>query len=64
MSRAKQTRRERNQQVDRLQLYKPFIFYVAVLSVMQFAVVRSGESSLMTAAGLFVAGLFDVGEGL
>ena len=40
MSRAKQTRLERNQQVDRFQLYKPFIFYTVVLSFMQFAVVR------------------------
>ena len=57
MSRAKQTRRERNEQVDRFQLYKPFIFYIAVLSFIQFAVVRSGGSSLPSAAGLFVGGL-------
>lgn len=61
MSRVKQTRRERNQQVDRFQLYKPFIFYIAVLFVMQFAVVRSGASSLTSAAGLFVAGLLTWG---
>ncbi len=61
MSRAKQTRRERNQQVDRFQLYKPFIFYTAVLSFMQFAVVRSNESSLASAAALFVAGLLTWG---
>lgn len=61
MSQVKQTRRERNEQVDRFQLYKPFIFYTAVLSVMQLAVVRSGESSLPSAAGLFVAGLLTWG---
>ena len=61
MSRARQTRRERNQQVDRFQLYKPYIFYTTALSVMQFAVVRSGESSLASAAGLFVAGLLTWG---
>ena len=61
MSRAKQTRHERNRQVDRFQLYKPFIFYIAVLAVMQFAVVRSGASSLASAAGLFVAGLLTWG---
>jgi len=61
MSRVKQTRRERNQQVDRFQLYKPFIFYIAVLSIMQSAVVKSGASSLAAAAGLFVAGLLTWG---
>ena len=61
MSQAKQTRLERNQQVDRFQLYKPFIFYIAVLSFMQFAVVRSGASSLASAAALFVAGLLTWG---
>ncbi|MFL6256123.1 MAG: sterol desaturase family protein, partial [Pyrinomonadaceae bacterium] len=57
----KQTRRERNQEVDRFQLYKPFIFYIAVLSIMQLAVVKSGASSLGAAAGLFVAGLLTWG---
>ena len=61
MSQAKQTRRERNQQVDRFQLYKPFIFYIAVLFSMQFAVVRSNESSLPSAAALFVVGLLTWG---
>ncbi|HEX7316771.1 MAG TPA: sterol desaturase family protein [Pyrinomonadaceae bacterium] len=61
MSRVKQTRRERNQQVDRFQLYKPFIFYIVVLSVMQFAVVRSGASSIPSAVGLFAVGLLTWG---
>lgn len=61
MSQAKQTRRERNEQVDRFQLYKPFIFYIVVLSFMQFAVVRSGASSIASAAALFVAGLLTWG---
>ena len=61
MSRAKQTRQERNRQVDRFQLYKPYIFYTVVLSVMQFAVVRSGASSIASAAGLFVVGLLTWG---
>ncbi|HEX8352192.1 MAG TPA: sterol desaturase family protein [Pyrinomonadaceae bacterium] len=61
MSREKQTRRERNRQVDRLQLYKPFIFYTAVLCLMQFAVVRSGASSLPSAAALFCGGLLTWG---
>ena len=61
MSRVKQTRSERNQQVDRFELYKPFIFYTAVLSFMQLAVVRSNESSLPSAGALFVAGLLTWG---
>src|SRR5215207_9114769 len=61
MSRAKQTRLERNQQVNRFQLYKPFIFYTAVLSFTQFAVVLSNGSSLLSAAGLFVVGLLTWG---
>lgn len=61
MSQAKQTRLERNQQVDRFQLYKPFIFYIAVIGLMQFAVVASGASTLLTAVGLFVAGLLTWG---
>ena len=61
MSRVKQTRRERNRQVDRLQLYKPFIFYTVVLSLTQLAVVRSGASSLPAAAALFCAGLLTWG---
>lgn len=61
MSRDKQTRRERNQQVDRFQLYKPFIFYTALLFVMQFAVVRSEASSVASAAGLFFVGLLTWG---
>jgi len=61
MSRVKQNRRERNRQVDRFQLYKPFIFYTAILSLLQSAVVRSGASSLPAAAGLFCAGLLTWG---
>jgi sterol desaturase/sphingolipid hydroxylase (fatty acid hydroxylase superfamily) len=61
MSQAKQTRRERNQQVDRFQLYKPYIFYTAVLSLMHYGVVKSGASSLASAAALFGAGLLTWG---
>ncbi|MET0626785.1 MAG: sterol desaturase family protein [Pyrinomonadaceae bacterium] len=61
MNAVKQTRLERNQRVDRFQLYKPFIFYTIVVSAMQFAVVRGGESSLPGAAALFVVGLLTWG---
>jgi sterol desaturase/sphingolipid hydroxylase (fatty acid hydroxylase superfamily) len=61
MSQVKQTRRERNQQVDRFQLYKPYIFYTVVLSLMQYGVVTSGASSLASAVALFGAGLLTWG---
>ena len=61
MNAVKQTRRERNEQVDKVQLYKPFIFYTAVVSALQLAVFRGGESSLAGAAALFVVGLLTWG---
>ncbi len=61
MSQAKQTRLERNQQVDRFQLYKPFIFYIAVLSLMHYGVVTSGAFSIASAVALFGAGLLTWG---
>lgn len=61
MNRVKQTRRERNLQVDKFQLYKPFIFYIAVLALMHFAVIRSWALSLPAAAALFFVGLLTWG---
>src|SRR5215204_6429431 len=61
MNRVKQTRRERNQQVDKFQLYKPFIFYSAVLSLMHFAVIGSGASALPASVALVCGGLLTWG---
>lgn len=61
MNRARQTRRERNLQIDRLQLYKPFIFYAIVLASMHFAVIKSGAPSLLAVIALFVVGLLTWG---
>ena len=61
MSRDKQTRLERNRQVDRFQLYKPFVFYIAVLSLLHAAVFRSGASSWYGAVALICAGLLTWG---
>jgi len=61
MERVKQTRRERNLQIDRVQLYKPFIFYVAVLALMHFAAIRSYALSLPAAVGLVFVGLLTWG---
>src|SRR5688572_29833241 len=61
MQRAKQTRRERSLQVDRFQLYKPFIFYAFVLALMHFAALRSRAVSLPAAAALVLVGLLTWG---
>ena len=61
MSRETQTRLERNRQVDRFQLYKPYVFYSAVLSLLHAAVYRSGASSWYGAAALICAGLLTWG---
>ena len=61
MSREKQTRLERNRQVDRFQLYKPYVIYTAVLFLLHVAVYRSGASSFYAAAALFGAGLLTWG---
>lgn len=61
MQRVRQTRRERNRQIDRFELYKPYIFYTAVLSLMHAAVIKAGAPSLASAAGLVIAGLLTWG---
>ena len=61
MNSDKQTRLERNRQVDRLQLYKPFIFYTAVLALMHYAVVRGGGASPLGAVALVCVGLLSWG---
>src|SRR5215213_1479626 len=61
MDAVKRTRLERNRQVNRFQLYKPFIFYTTVVGAMQYAAAGSGASSLTGAAALFVVGLLTWG---
>ncbi len=61
MNRVKQTRRERNLQVNKFQLYKPFIFYIFVLALMHFAAARSGALSLPAASALVFVGLLTWG---
>jgi len=61
MSRVQQSRHNRRRQVDRFQLYKPFVFYTGVLLVLQAAVLRSEAPSPTFAGALFAAGLLSWG---
>ena len=57
MSRVKQTRENRRRQIDKFQLYKPFVFYTGVLFVLHAAVIRSQSTSFAFAGVLLAAGL-------
>jgi sterol desaturase/sphingolipid hydroxylase (fatty acid hydroxylase superfamily) len=61
MSREKQTRRERNLQVDKFQLYKPFIFYITVLALMHSAFINSRSLPLPARVALIIVGLLTWG---
>jgi len=61
MSRVKQSRQNRRRQIDRFQLYKPFVFYTGVLLVLHVAVLRTDAPSLAVAGALLSAGLFSWG---
>ena len=61
MRRIKQTRKNRRLAIDKLQLYKPFVFYTLVLLVLHVAVVRSGAPSVATVGALLAAGLLSWG---
>lgn len=61
MERVKKSKRERNSEIDKFQLYKPFVFYAVVVGAMNVAVVVSGAPSLVEIAGLLVVGLLTWG---
>ena len=61
MKRVKQNRKTRRGQIDRLQLYKPFVFYTGVLFVLHAAVLRTEALSLAVSAALLGAGLLSWG---
>jgi hypothetical protein len=58
MRREKQSRKTRKRQIDRFQLYKPFIFYAGVLFVLHVSVLRSGATSLAVAGTMLLVGSF------
>lgn len=57
MGNHRQSKRERNQQIDKLQLYKPIIFYTVVVAAMNAAVFVSGGTSLARTALYVFCGL-------
>lgn len=61
MKRVKQNRKARIRQIDRFQLYKPFIFYTGVLCALHAAVLRSEAPSLPFAMTLLIVGLLSWG---
>ena len=61
MSRVQQNKKNRRQQIDTFQLYKPFVFYTGVLFVLHVALLRSEAPSLAVAGALFAAGLLSWG---
>src|SRR5215510_2373146 len=61
MSRVKQSRENRRRQIDKFQLYKPFVFYTGILFVLHVAVFRSQTPSLVFGGALLAAGLLSWG---
>ena len=57
MENAKTTRRQRNLQIDRLELAKPFVFYTIIIATLNTAVLLNSTPSLTEAAAFFVLGL-------
>lgn len=61
MESVKKNKRERNLEIDKVQLYKPFIFYTVVLAAMNVAAGMSGAPSWPRIAVLFLMGLLSWG---
>lgn len=57
MGNHRQSKRERNQEIDKFQLYKPVIFYTVVLAAMNTAVRLGGGTSAARTALFFLLGL-------
>lgn len=57
MGNHRQSKRERNQQIDKFQLYKPIIFYTVVLAVMNTAVCLGGSPMAARTAVFVLLGL-------
>ncbi len=61
MGSTRQTRLERNRQINRWQLCKPFLFYAVTLSCLHVAILNSLPLSLTAAVALVAAGLLSWG---
>ena len=64
METQRKTKRERNQEIDKFELYRPFVFYIVILTIMNVAAVNSGDVSFLqatgyTSIGLLIWGLYE-----
>jgi sterol desaturase/sphingolipid hydroxylase (fatty acid hydroxylase superfamily) len=53
----RKNKRQRNLEIDKFQLYRPFIFYTVILICLNVAAVKSEGVSFLSAAGFFSVGL-------
>jgi sterol desaturase/sphingolipid hydroxylase (fatty acid hydroxylase superfamily) len=53
----RKTKRERNLEIDKSELYRPFVFYIIILTGLNIAAARSGALSLPRATMFFLVGL-------
>lgn len=61
MKSKKMTRRERNNHINRYELYRPFVFYAVLLAGLNAAAISGGAFSIGAAAAHFAAGLLSWG---
>src|SRR4051812_17422757 len=61
MGHSRTTRRERRAHIDRVELYKPFAFYAAVLAASNYAALASGVESFAVVVTALAAGLVSWG---
>jgi sterol desaturase/sphingolipid hydroxylase (fatty acid hydroxylase superfamily) len=61
MERTRKTRSERNHEIDRVELYKPFAFYTVVIAAMNVSVHLNGDFSPLRVIGYFITGLLTWG---
>jgi sterol desaturase/sphingolipid hydroxylase (fatty acid hydroxylase superfamily) len=53
----RKTKRERNLEIDKFELYRPFVFYAVILTVLNVAAVKSGGVSFSQTVFCFSGGL-------
>ena len=60
----RKTKRERNSEIDKIELYRPFVFYVVILSCLNVAAIKSGglrftQTVAFVSVGLLIWGLYE-----
>ena len=58
MDTLRKTKRERHLEINKIELYRPFVFYTVILAGLNIAAVKSGELSLPRTGAFFFLGLF------